>query len=107
MSKKMTCESLGAFFKSLSAADLRALDNSGGLVAWCPNRGFMLSIGDPSDRAFHEWIQHDGLISTTVWTAWQEFKTKPSELRALLVEQAEANFCSLEMKLDQKLDQGE
>ena len=100
MSKEMNCASLEAFFKSMDSSDLRDLDKKGGLVAWCPNRGFILSVGEPSDRAFHEWIQHDGLISTEIWTPSQELKTKPSELKERLIEDSEVIVCSLEMKLD-------
>ncbi len=104
MKKEMTLEALKGFFKSVSAAELRSLDTFGGLLAWCPNRGFMLSVGDPTNRAFHEWILQDGLISTKIRTPAQEFKPKAAQVKKELVEDSEVYFCSLDMELDRRAE---
>lgn len=101
MKKEMTVEALQGFFKSMSAAELRSLDANGGLLAWCPNRGVMLSVGDPTNRAFHEWILQDGLISTEIRTPAEEFKTKAAQVKKELIEDAEVYFCALDFRLDQ------
>ena len=104
MFREMTCETLEAFFKSVSAADLRALDANGGLLAWCPDDGFTISVGDPTDRRQHEWIEHAGLISAEIRTPAQEFKTKAAQLKKELIEDAEVYFCVLDAKLDQRAE---
>lgn len=102
MKKEMTCEGLSAFFKTVSAAELRSLDATGGLLVWCPQRGFILSVGDPTDRAFHEWLQHDALISAEIRTPAQEFKTKAGQVRTELIEDAEVFICALGQKEQQR-----
>jgi hypothetical protein len=93
MTIEMNVKTAKAFYESLDAAELRELDSKGGRLAWCPADGFVLSLGESSDRAQHEWL--DGLVSTEIRTAAQEFATKPAQMLAELIEDAEAHLCAL------------
>lgn len=46
-----------------------------------------ISYGNPDDRVFHEWPEgQDGpKACDRGWECWQEFKTMPADLRALLL----------------------
>jgi hypothetical protein len=97
MTNQMNVKTAKKFFKSLDATDLRNLDSQGGLLAWCPVGGFALSLGEASDRAQHEWL--GGLASTVLRTPAQEFATKPAQMRAELINDAEALLCALEAEI--------
>lgn len=93
MTIEMNVKTAKEFYESLDAADLRKLDAQGGRLAWCPVDGFVLSFGESGDRARHEWL--DGLISTEIRTAAQEFATEPERVVAEFIEDADAHLCAL------------
>lgn len=93
MTIEMNVKTAKSFYESLDAAELRKLDSKGGRLAWCPADGFVLSVGESSDRAQHEWL--DGLVSIEIRTAAQEFATKPMQVLAELIEGAEAHLAHL------------
>jgi hypothetical protein len=97
MTIEMNVKTAKEFYESLDAADLRKLDSQGGRLAWCPADGFVLSLGESSDRAPHEWL--DGLVSTEIRTAAQEFATKPEQVLAELIADAEAHLCALDAEV--------
>lgn len=100
MKNEMTVEALRDFYKSITTAGLRELDAKGGLLAWGCDEGFTISVGEPSSRAQHEWIQHAGFVSVEIRSPAQEFKTKAALVRSELMEEAEHQICNLDAKLD-------
>jgi hypothetical protein len=100
MLNEMTLTALTGFYGNMAAADLRELDNKGGLLAWSQGRGFEVSYGCPSDRAMHEQI--DGLSRVEIADGSQEFRSTAKQTRAWLLDGAEAHLDSLEEQLDER-----
>lgn len=76
---------------TLRAVDLRRLDDQGARIYLLTDADgdpeFYISWGHPSNRVFHEWPENQpGAKTHEDWECAQEFKTKPKELRAYLLE---------------------
>jgi hypothetical protein len=81
------------FFRRLSASELRSTEYFGGMLALelyddGEFFGFILSDGNPSDRAQHEWIRD--LPSVEIGGGRGDFKMTISQEREYLVSNAGA-----------------